>query len=81
LALIQDNIAQGNGSDPSDAGIKVRNSPNADIGFNSTSGNVTGIRFTTNGMGSMVNNLANDNSVPDGIAGCDFTGVTCLRNS
>lgn len=80
-ALIQHNVSRGNGSDPSDADIKVRNSPNADIGFNSTEGNVTGIRFTTNGKGSMVGNVAHDNDVSDGIAGCDLAEVTCERNS
>lgn len=83
-ALIQHNVSTGNGSDVADAGIKVRNSPNADIGFNTTGGNNTrGIRFITNDTkGSMKNNLAHDNPVvPDGVEGCQYESVTCTNNN
>ena len=84
-ALIQHNTIKHNGTDPSagDAGIKIRNSPNADVGFNTTSGNQEfGVRILYNEIaGDNQGNIIHDNVVPDGIEGCDYTGVNCLRNS
>lgn len=81
-ALIADNEAIGNGSDTWDAGIKIRNSPNADVGFNSTRGNTShGIRLITNSTkGSMEGNFVHDNTSPDGIEGCSISGVKCSNN-
>jgi hypothetical protein len=83
-ALIQHNTARGNGTDPSggDAGIKIRNSPNAEVSFNSTGGNEErGIKVLYNDLaGANLGNVIRDNISPDGIDGCDYAGVTCLRN-
>ena len=83
-ALIKHNTARGNGTDPSggDAGIKIRNSPNAEVSFNSTGANEErGIMVRHNDLaGSNLGNVIRDNISPDGIDGCDYAGVTCLRN-
>ncbi len=84
-ALIQYNTSLGNGTDVSggDAGIKIRNSPNAEISYNTTGTNEElGIRVLYNqGTGSISGNVIRYNESPDGIEGCEFTGVTCTKNS
>lgn len=83
-ALIESNTVTGNGTDPSlgDAGIKIRNSPNAEVRFNTSGRNdEEGVLIRYNGTaGSIQGTRINDNVSPDGIEGCGFTGVTCLRN-
>ena len=84
-AVIQRNTARGNGTDPStgDAGIKVRNSPNADVGFNTTGGNEErGILVRYNEVaGANSDNFIHDNVSPEGIDGCSLSGVTCSKNT
>lgn len=84
-AIINGNTVLGNGIDSSrgDAGIKIRNSPNAVVSFNTTGANEEfGIRVLYNGIaGAILGNIIRDNLAPDDIEGCDFDGVTCLRNS
>lgn len=83
-ALIQYNIARRNGTDPGggDAGIKIRNSPNAEISHNTTGTNEElGIRVLYDEeAGSIAGNIIRNNLVPDGIEGCGYAGVTCSKN-
>ena len=85
-ATIRYNEARNNGWEPDingDAGIKIRNSPNTDVAFNTSSGNADhGILVLYNDeAGSNEGNVITDNDAPDGIEGCSFSGVTCLRNN
>jgi hypothetical protein len=85
-AVIHLNEVHGNGTDPTesgDAGIKIRNSPNADVAYNRTSLNAEqGIRVIHDDRtGSTVGNTIRNNIAPDGIDGCSLAIISCSGNT
>jgi hypothetical protein len=84
-AVIHNNRAKRNGTDPTepgDAGIEIRNSPNADVAYNVTKRNEErGIRVVHDSeSGSIIGNRIRKNRSFDGIYGCNFNSVTCSGN-
>jgi len=82
-ATIRDNVVLLNGTDPTesgDGGIKIRNSPNADVVFNVTGGNQgLGILVVYNGVaGANIGNTIRSNRSSDGIGGCEY--ARCSTN-
>ncbi|MDQ3659984.1 MAG: right-handed parallel beta-helix repeat-containing protein, partial [Actinomycetota bacterium] len=82
-ATIRDNVVLLNGTDPTesgDGGIKIRNSPNADVIFNVTGGNQElGILVVYNGVaGANIGNTIRSNRSSDGIGGCEY--AKCSTN-
>ena len=83
-AVIHQNVVRSSGTDPTesgDAGIKIRNSPHADVAFNVTRGNEeSGILVVYNGVtGANIGNRIHNNSSSDGIAGCAYARCSSNR--
>jgi hypothetical protein len=81
-ASIHDNIIQNNNSEQrnGNGGVTIRNSPNADVAFNTFGGNFNAAVKVTGSHDISGEKIHNNTLNGDEINGCDRTGVSCFNN-